>query len=504
MKNTIKIYEKSTTSVIEVLKESYISTPTLLKKFHGSTKTPIWCIEGDDNKIIITINTPMAYRTKDAYKEHKNDFYNHLKEIKNNDNLSNYEKIVAYRNATIQEKTSMRSICYGNAKSVERYYTDTKKLIFKSQTDVYYVHNKTIKRIKTDSKLYSSILSNFVITIMRDVRRYQIPQSLDIVLRCFYKNYNKVSNMCTIGYVYDVLHLADKLGDIQIPKFVKKLVSKGYYGDLNMLDKYINIYNIGIKDTNAIKILLNDCTIYETKYCKVYYRDLKKYYIGTNVNADMVFANRLTSDYHISYDTVHMYYMAMKHRRYHKDKNLIPLRKDILKLSLKDLHDYLAKIIRNDIAIINYREYIDSDYEFFEKEIDGYKFILPRNSVEVTRMADIFQNCVAGYATRISRDEIIMYATNNQDIINYIQNDIGDYIQIRKNIGDEPACIEIIKNHRTMFEGFSEEEIANYPKYEVIQNYTLNNKTPDEKLERVTHKYFDSIQARNHYYKFPF
>lgn len=488
----IKINEKSTTSVVDVLREPF--TLNLLNKFHGSTKTRVWSINGDDNKITITINTPMVYRTKDYYKEHKTKFYNHLKEIKNNDNLNNYKKIVAYRCATIQEKSSMRDIGYGNAKSVERCYTDTKKLIFKSQTEIYYVHNKTVRRIKADSKTFKSIMNSFVTTIMKDVRHYNVPKSLDIVLRCFYKNYNTVSNI-DIAYVYDILRIADNLGDLQIPKFVKKC------GDLDILDKYINMHNIGITDINAIKVLLNNRCFCEVKHCKVYYKDLKKYYIGTNVNADMVFANRLTSDYQLSYDAVNMYYMAIRHRKYHKDKNLIPLRKDILKLSLKDMHDYLAKVLRNDIAIINYREYKDSDYDFFEKEIEGYKFILPRNSVEVTRMADIFQNCVAGYAPRISKDEIIMYATNNQDIINYIQNDIGDYIQIRKNISDEPACIEIRKTYRTMFEGFSEEEIANYPKYEVIQNYTLNNRTPDDRLQCITTEYFDSIKAKYHVYK---
>lgn len=493
--NIIKINEISTTSVVDILREPF--TLNLLNKFHGSTKTSVWSISGDNNKITITVNTPMVYRTKDYYKEHKTKFYNRLKDIKNNASLNNYEKIKAYKYATIQEKFSMKDIGYGNAKSVERCYTDTKKLIFKSQTEIYYVHNKTVRRVKANSKTFKSIMNSFVTTIMHDVHHYNTPKSLDIVLRCFYKNYSIVSNI-GIAYVYDILRIADKLGDLQIPKFVKKCE------DLDVLDKYINVHNIGIKDVNAIKVLLNNRCFCEVKHCKVYYKALKKYYIGTNVNADMVFANRLTSDYQLSYDAVNMYYMAIRHRTHHKDKNLIPLRKDILKLSLKDMHDYLAKVLRNDIAIINYREYKDSDYDFFEKEIDGYKFILPRNSVEVTRMADIFQNCVAGYAPRISKDEIIMYATNNQDIINYIQNDIGDYIQIRKNIGDEPACIEIRKNHRTMFEGFSQEEIDAYPKYEVIQNYTLNNRTPDEKLEHVTHKYFDSIQARSHYYKLPF
>ena len=490
--------------------------PSNIGKLNIVKNVPVWKILGNDNRLIMIINKPYTFRTEKYYTSEKSELLHDFSIIKNS-NATAFEKLRAYRNVKAQFNARIKSPSYGNIDDIEKIYIDTKKLIFKSQTEIYYVHGKSVRRVKANSKLLNSLLRNFLMYIIDNNLKEDFAPVLNLIFKCFYKNYNNVLNIATITgntlidnrYVYNFLDLADRLGDITIPKFIRKLMNANS-SKLGIIRTFVDLHRAGVKDTNAIKTIINALILHDgdqemrcvsiDKYSLNYYKALKKFYKNTNVNPDMVFANRImynkkdTNLYYTIADCIHMHYNVMLNRRFYKDKDLIALDKDMYKMSIVNLHNYLAKVIRNDHAKINYREYDNSVNSYLEKEIEGYKFILPRTSLEVARMADIFQNCVAGYATRISEDEIIMYATNRKDIIDYIQNDIGDYHKIRESLTeiDMPLCIEIRKNRYG--NGFLHTERESL---EVIQNYTLNNKLPYGKLQYISNLYFDSVEVKH-------
>jgi hypothetical protein len=235
-----------------------------------------------------------------------------------------------------------------------------------------------------------------------------------------------------------------------------------------------------------------------------YYNLLKDYYKDKNENVDLIFYNRLKSSNMIEVDkeknydwsikkregmdSMKMLIQVFKNREKYPNKDLIPLEPNILKKKLYEIHNYLSKIIRDDVAKIKYREYNLEDSPKFEKTIKKYNFLMPRNSLELARLANIFDNCVAGYSNYISKNEIIIYATDSNEMIEYVKNNVGDADIIKNKLKKEqkyPACIEICKDYETN-------------KYFIGQNYTFHNQMLPTKIKNITNTYFKTILTYNY------
>ena len=82
-------------------------------------------------------------------------------------------------------------------------------------------------------------------------------------------------------------------------------------------------------------------------------------------------------------------------------------------------------------------------------------------------------------------------------MIDYIKNDIGDPIIIRKKMKEEeqyPVCIEICKQLID----------DKYERFYVNQNLTFDNQNPNSKVKKITTKYFKSVEVyETVYYSHP-
>lgn len=320
---------------------------------------------------------------------------------------------------------------------------------------------------------------------------------------------------------------------LTIPKSIRKAIGQ----NVNYLVLYWELTNtLKFKDVNVIKRILE--SPYPDNFNKgafwmqklvLYYKELCKYYKGTNNNVESILANRLLrgDKGYVMSDALQMFATAIKLRRssYGKSKGLEPFDYSYLKKDLTDLHEYLSKLSRRDEAKLNYREYDLSLSPYLEKEVNGYSILMPRNSDEVVRLSEIMHNCVASYAKRIDLDEIILYATNYQGMIDYIREGIGEAEKIcnyLKTTENYPACIEIRRDRKREEKEHTEDimrqELAdicgNSTRYiscfapapsmafTVIQNYSLHNNAvkSDSPLGQATSNYFAQINAEEYKY----
>ena len=172
-------------------------------------------------------------------------------------------------------------------------------------------------------------------------------------------------------------------------------------------------------------------------------------YEGKVKNIELLLVNRLdfNRDNQICLDSIRMFYDALRCREEYPDKFFKKLDYEyLLKNSLKDIHDKLSLITRDDKIAMKYKEYnIEKDLPIFEKEIEGYQFLMPRNSAEIIRLADIMHNCVASYDDKMANGSSkIVYACNNQDVINYIKTGEGDYEQEVISLQPLPGHLQLI------------------------------------------------------------
>ena len=345
-----------------------------------------------------------------------------------------------------------------------------------------------------------------------------------------------------------------ELNALRVPKSVIKTISNGKYRSFtnlilkfDILNSLINIYKI--TDPNVLCYAMETSENFDlhilsrfdtimTKSVKLYYKLLNDYYNNTNLNVGKIFIDRLrygeVSDYNGSPmrtssswerdDALRMLRDCYWRRKFNHKINFKPFDNKMLKKSLVDLHEYLSKLSRSDEAMINYREYDLSLAPLYEKRVGDYQFILPRNNEEVVRLSEIMSNCVASYAKRISLNEIILYATNSKEMIDYIREDVGDAKDIANKLAKEknyPACIELRCNGyksrpldvisdpgyfgngncRVLNALAAPEDKVEVVDLKVIQNYSLHNKRIAEagdcsKLYEITSQYFALVNAK--------
>jgi len=298
----------------------------------------------------------------------------------------------------------------------------------------------------------------------------------------------------------------------------------------NILDSYSLCKTLKLQDVNIIKkfidsrVGLNDFTIKEVK---LYYKYLKAYYEGKVKNIELLLFTRLTEgskpyvevprnttvqpinslsiEYQVR-DSLQMFYKAMMLRRYVKDKPFKKLDMTyLIKNSLKDIHDTLAQISRDDIAVLNYKNFDEvNDYEKYEKEVGDQKFLMPRNSCELIRLADIMRNCVASYQDNIMRkSSIIVYGTSSDEIINYIREGEGNLTDLTNKLEanqiPSPACIELGERANYSWDYRVDETTEKTKELKVIQCYGRHNRklsTLNNTLATACSTYFSDVKAR--------
>lgn len=248
--------------------------------------------------------------------------------------------------------------------------------------------------------------------------------------------------------------------------------------DINVIRKFLTLY----KSVSDYDIYSG----YSFKSITHYYQYLKQYYEGKVKNIELLLANRLCynkTDYdttHKYVDSLYMFNKALKIRKDNPDKKFKALPMEyLIKHSLKDIHDTLSTIARDDNLALNFKEFDMGKRNKYERDVNGYKFLMPENNMELSRLSEIMKNCVAGYDWRIERGEsIIVYATDNDDVINYIKNGEGDINYLTTKMEDDeilsPACIELNEELKVVEEsnpGISDLYLPNYNKPCNFVNY---------------------------------
>lgn len=489
-------------------------------------------------------------KAKERYASYKNYLVNPSREVLRN------QKIIFSTVFGSELRTFFGSSEDMNIDEIKSCYIKRERLIYSNKGGLYYSSGNKIRRLSKNKigEREFNLLNRYILQVIRSEYEEQVDYMASVRLKrlfnCLceiYPNFEIIrqlalkqevdrSNLRDEGfrYISSLYHMDLNLFNLiintdfnSIPASIKKIIntSEKNVQRLDQLYNYLRAKDCGIKDKNALlKIIKNtgvsdiDANYIFTqspKYSKLYYKLLKKYYKNTNVNVDCLMISRLenaSNSYYLAFDALRMLHSAVWCRRLNKKVELKPFDYSKLKLSLKDLHEYLSQVIRADRAAFHYKIYDMSEASIYNQMVDDYLFLLPKNSDEVVRLSEIMQNCVAGYASRISLDEIIVYATNDSSVIEYITEGIGDYKEIRERLMKEnkyPACIELQKRYKinpvVMTRGnssvaFSAPEDESTKQLCVIQNYSLNNKSITEQalphLREVTTKYFNLLDAK--------
>lgn len=275
-------------------------------------------------------------------------------------------------------------------------------------------------------------------------------------------------SLCNISndknYPYHLRNLLSNSSNVEIltsnicdyPKYIRKLLGKDTFCYKEMLlYKYLYLKKIKFTNTEVIKELLDSSSTMIGNYSQAQYiKHIRRFYKGKNVDVDTIIMdrfkiNKLNSwEFH---DVFRMFDQCLFRRRTMKDKKFPELNMSkIFKNNLKDVHDYLSEISRTDIAIENYNRYDNITIEL-DDVVGDYLFFQPRDSIELTRLASIMSNCVAGYNDKIKRGECkIIYAVNRNcpQILDYIRNGVGNLqtlqIEIKSQKLPQTLCIELL------------------------------------------------------------
>jgi len=463
----------------------------------------------DKGNLIFQISYLKKWLTDVALKRKLKQFHKNLKQV-------NESKRPLYKK--IKEKKSYylayRSTCFiKNKKDVKFFSIASFKIIIKKTFEIYCCYDGKVRRIKAQDLLSKKYMQNWIFFLEN---LYETEPSnrknIDKIIVLLSEFNSNTKYLLEKDIKIDVRTFR-KIIDFKKMDFNKKPMPKSILLSLKKTNTallgYFTALEIKLTDINVIR---NFCLIYSrdisSHSLKKYYNQLCIYYANKNENIDLIFYNRIKILFDntkknslkrkLAQDSLSMVNQVFSNRSRFPGKNLQPLKPNLLKKGLDDMHNYLSRIVRDDLAKIYYKEYTFYNFSKFEKNVDGYHFLMPKNSLELARIATIFDNCVAGYNLKIkSSSENIIYGTPSQEMIDYIQNDIGDPIIIRKKMKEEkqyPVCIEICK-----------QLIDNkYERFYVSQNLSFNNQNPNSKVKKITAKYFKSVEVyETVYYSHP-
>ena len=441
---------------------------------------------------------------------------NHTKETKVND----VYKIVKQRHIYLNQ--------ISNYNDIVDFSIKTTRFIITKDGKFYICSGKKINRISLKKGEGKRIFLNSILSYFYKISKiFNEKEVLDIFkqvfpILSFLENFNfKFDDFDFLCILNNNLILLDVQKDI--PKWLKKyLVTKATNANeaVNIINRYLKLTQIGFTDLNVIKKMLSfeHSILFEEaqkNLLKFYFNRLKEYYAkDIFLNIDTIFLNRIFDNEkcYLVNDSLRMFYTHMKNEK--NNQNIPKLKHNFFKKSLVENHDYLSSVMRKDNAILSLVDYNYKDEILnFEKEIDGLSFLLPKNSFELTRLSEIMSNCVAGYSNNIkSGNSIIVYATDNQEVIDYIQGkiDLENVYQFSKKLSRSPLCIELSPYKKGEINQNFDEKYYSYYGYNgsgynvVRQCFERNNNLPSVENGNIANKYFDMLKYHHRDFSIPF
>lgn len=374
---------------------------------------------------------------------------------------------------------------------------DIKRFIVTKDLKCYLTHNKRIFRIKNEKSL--TCLFDFI-ERMGGLAKCLYGEPIDEI----YKISNEIVKRFKDTYplynylldtqisLYDLMRIYNQ-SFYTMPKQIKKYIfnylnnnknkdwnDKIYFVE-NVFIKYNDLIELELKDTNVILSFVKNTSIptYDILKAKKYFKKLKKFYKNTSNNPEVVLYKRFASSNNFNYYIFGMLDEEMIIERKYKDVDISYLPDSWYKLPLKDLHDKLSKLLRGNRAIIDKIDFsYSSNVLDFQRKIDDYEFILPKNSIELVRLAQVMNNCVAGYNTYIQNgSSIIVYACKNQKVKNFILSGESFNDDLKRM---DTVCIEL-----SPYEIDSRKIVRQY--------YGYSNRSVELEAKETLNKYFNSI-----------
>ena len=326
--------------------------------------------------------------------------------------------------------------------------------------DSYTKHIRTI--ITSDGKIYVIINRKKFIKVTRNSKE-QIKLAVMHTIRQCANKINMSRNF--IGYMLSLNTDAAKLGR-QILAIAPKTLLDNIYPDwvFNDIDNtsfilsYIGFTNIkhikyaahadiisfiikaGIKTPEAMKLLSSCKYGFSTCLALKYFNFLKKAYKNTNVNVEILIANRMVKvDSSYINDVFYLFneYNSIK-RKYKEQLMEFNLPVKFHKKDLKDAHDILAKLHRDMYNKLNYVEFNIPNAEKYKVIIDDYHFDVAKSSTDLSHLSDICKNCVAGYTHSVQYGRsIILYGISKKI---YKENSYPICIELNPNSNKIEQC----------------------------------------------------------------
>jgi hypothetical protein len=180
---------------------------------------------------------------------------------------------------------------------------------------------------------------------------------------------------------------------------------------------FVFIVESGVRTPEAIKLMGAYTGMFNPYFALQYYRYLKKAYKHSNVNVEMIMANRLAkSKSTCVYDVFYLFNEYNRAKREYKEKLMeFSLPDKFHKKDFKDAHNILAKLHRDMQNKLSYAEFDIPDAEKYSVTIEDYHFDVAKSSTELSHLSNICHNCVAGYTYRVQHGRsIILYGISEK------------------------------------------------------------------------------------------
>ncbi len=270
-----------------------------------------------------------------------------------------------------------------------------------NKTSVYGMILKAILYIPYEPRLFFEIMFDkeyFAYDEEKNVTEFLEPYRFDP--NCYYK-YCEVLGIKTF-------------------KSLRKIYLENYS---NVLRAYKYLCDFGFKDVNIIQQILKHediCSVFHRNFH--YFKDFFTWIIplkGEKASWNLIKRTVLEEDFFETYDgRNYMHYRcssmgedALRMFCRHFENIDYNVRVQILRDGFTEYnHDVLSDVTRR-IAHPNVQYSYTAAESALEDEIDGFKFILPKDYNELVNVASNLHNCVASYSERIvSRESLIVYA----------------------------------------------------------------------------------------------
>ena len=400
------------------------------------------------------------------------------------------------------------------AKRCDRVVIKTRRTILTPTGILYMQHGKKIFRFSKDKTI--EILIN-VMSKYRDISRLEEKDEIEKIFYFVFnslKNYNVIYSMilqredfleCANFAVLKVLSQY-KIDDTKLNRKILNS-AQHFYNYSEMIYAISVLKKFKVTDPNVIRNAINyfsnydyskDFSLYAFVNSKNFFNDFRKFYRGTNNNADKLFFDRAIKASYYK-DTLELYNSHKEKEE--KFENIQKFNTKWFKLNFNDLHEKLSELAISDNAVMVNLTYKYSENVLnLEGKTDNYTFLLPKTSQQVSRLAELCSNCVAGYIDHINDTCLIMYGYKDQKVKDFIEgkNKLSD-AEISELRNSEPLCIELTPYKKVPSKiKFEPSDVRRYgylgcADNVVCQCYTFYNKYPSPNTSKIVNQFFDDI-----------